>query len=197
MLTNFIDICSQLSNMIFSPKVLILVLVSAGAGSVSANGTNEYHTNSSLPTGDGDMNNSTKVQGHGAFRGRMLASCGGGSRGDGVCADGTCCSQWGWCGTSADHCGTSGGSGGTFKSTGRHSFVMLISKWNLKPNSLFLLFLLKVAPAVAAPVETESVLMEPAVPSGAGAVLLPIIVVVVVVAVVVVVVVRTRALESG
>jgi hypothetical protein len=32
-------------------------------------------------------------------------TCGGGSTGNGACANGQCCSQWGWCGTSADHCG--------------------------------------------------------------------------------------------
>jgi len=33
------------------------------------------------------------------------ATCGGGSIGDGICADPTlCCSQWGWCGSSSAHC---------------------------------------------------------------------------------------------
>jgi hypothetical protein len=33
------------------------------------------------------------------------ATCGGGIRGNGVCArGGECCSQWGWCGTSSAHC---------------------------------------------------------------------------------------------
>lgn len=32
------------------------------------------------------------------------ATCGRGSRGDGHCANGLCCSKWGWCGTSAAHC---------------------------------------------------------------------------------------------
>jgi len=32
-------------------------------------------------------------------------TCGGGSRGNGVCANGECCSRWGYCGTSAIHCG--------------------------------------------------------------------------------------------
>ena len=32
------------------------------------------------------------------------ATCGSGNIGDGVCADGTCCSQYGWCGTSSAHC---------------------------------------------------------------------------------------------
>jgi len=31
-------------------------------------------------------------------------TCGNGSRGDGVCSDGTCCSQYGWCGTTSAHC---------------------------------------------------------------------------------------------
>merc|ERR1719203_2455055 len=30
--------------------------------------------------------------------------CGDGNIGNGVCVDGTCCSQWGWCGTTSDHC---------------------------------------------------------------------------------------------
>jgi hypothetical protein len=33
-------------------------------------------------------------------------TCGNGSRGNGVCADNTCCSSFGWCGTSSLHCGT-------------------------------------------------------------------------------------------
>ncbi|KAI2505082.1 Chitinase class I [Fragilaria crotonensis] len=41
---------------------------------------------------------------------RHLAACGGGSRGNGVCSDGTCCSQYGWCGTTAEHCKGTGGS---------------------------------------------------------------------------------------
>lgn len=33
------------------------------------------------------------------------ATCGGGNIGDGFCADETlCCSQWGWCGNTPDHC---------------------------------------------------------------------------------------------
>jgi len=32
------------------------------------------------------------------------ATCGNGSVGNGICPDGTCCSQWGWCGTTPDHC---------------------------------------------------------------------------------------------
>mmetsp|Transcript_29584 Transcript_29584/g.62319 ORF Transcript_29584/g.62319 Transcript_29584/m.62319 type:complete len:522 (+) Transcript_29584:1631-3196(+) len=32
------------------------------------------------------------------------ATCGGGNRGDGICADGLCCSEWGWCGSSSNHC---------------------------------------------------------------------------------------------
>eukprot|EP00808_Paulinella_micropora_P029593 g7498.t1 len=34
-------------------------------------------------------------------------TCGNGSRGNGDCANGQCCSQFGWCGTAAEHCGTS------------------------------------------------------------------------------------------
>ncbi len=35
---------------------------------------------------------------------QMITPCGNGNRGNGVCADGTCCSKYGWCGTSTDHC---------------------------------------------------------------------------------------------
>mmetsp|Transcript_18369 Transcript_18369/g.38545 ORF Transcript_18369/g.38545 Transcript_18369/m.38545 type:complete len:474 (+) Transcript_18369:162-1583(+) len=40
----------------------------------------------------------------GGSSGVSLGTCGGGNQGDGVCADGTCCSQYGWCGTSSAHC---------------------------------------------------------------------------------------------
>ena len=34
-----------------------------------------------------------------------LGKCGGGFVNDGICAEaGYCCSQWGWCGTTADYC---------------------------------------------------------------------------------------------
>mmetsp|Transcript_32883 Transcript_32883/g.40384 ORF Transcript_32883/g.40384 Transcript_32883/m.40384 type:complete len:376 (-) Transcript_32883:142-1269(-) len=37
--------------------------------------------------------------------GRQLQNyCGNGNRRNGICADGTCCSQYGWCGTSSSHC---------------------------------------------------------------------------------------------
>lgn len=35
-------------------------------------------------------------------------TCGNGDRGDGVCADGSCCSEYGWCGTDVEHCGGGG-----------------------------------------------------------------------------------------
>jgi len=35
------------------------------------------------------------------------ATCGGGQVGNGVCTDGMCCSQSGWCGTSREHCSKS------------------------------------------------------------------------------------------
>jgi len=31
-------------------------------------------------------------------------TCGGGNRGNGICSNGQCCSQWGWCGTTSDFC---------------------------------------------------------------------------------------------
>jgi len=34
----------------------------------------------------------------------VVGSCGGGNVGDGVCSDGSCCSEWGWCGDSSIHC---------------------------------------------------------------------------------------------
>lgn len=33
-------------------------------------------------------------------------TCGNGNRGDGICSNGECCSEHGWCGTSAEHCGS-------------------------------------------------------------------------------------------
>ena len=33
-------------------------------------------------------------------------TCGGGNIGNGKCSNGQCCSQWGWCGTTADYCGS-------------------------------------------------------------------------------------------
>jgi hypothetical protein len=38
----------------------------------------------------------------------MQGSCGEGIVGNGICEDGSCCSAWGWCGTSTDHCGSGG-----------------------------------------------------------------------------------------
>ncbi len=32
-------------------------------------------------------------------------TCGDGNRGIGICADGRCCSQWGWCGSGSSYCG--------------------------------------------------------------------------------------------
>jgi chitinase len=32
------------------------------------------------------------------------SNCGDGNRGNGICSNGQCCSQWGWCGTTAEHC---------------------------------------------------------------------------------------------
>ena len=37
-------------------------------------------------------------------------TCGGGNRGNGVCSiEGECCSEFGWCGVDADHCGAGNG----------------------------------------------------------------------------------------
>jgi len=36
-------------------------------------------------------------------------TCGNGNRGNLICANGQCCSQWGWCGTSSAHYGGGGG----------------------------------------------------------------------------------------
>jgi Lytic polysaccharide mono-oxygenase, cellulose-degrading/Chitin recognition protein len=35
-------------------------------------------------------------------------TCGSGSRGNGICSNGQCCSQYGWCGTTSAHCGGGG-----------------------------------------------------------------------------------------
>lgn len=35
-----------------------------------------------------------------------VGTCGNGNKGDGVCAaEGECCSEWGWCGYTEEHCG--------------------------------------------------------------------------------------------
>jgi hypothetical protein len=34
----------------------------------------------------------------------QAGTCGGGSVGNGICADGTCCSEWGWCGCDSSYC---------------------------------------------------------------------------------------------
>jgi len=39
------------------------------------------------------------------------ATCGGGVVGDGICSGGLCCSQWGWCGSTAEHCSNYCGNG--------------------------------------------------------------------------------------
>ncbi len=50
-----------------------------------------------------DMKSSEALETH--LRGRVLQQyCGGGKVGNGVCADRTCCSRFGWCGTSVEHC---------------------------------------------------------------------------------------------
>ena len=33
-----------------------------------------------------------------------VGTCGGGNLGNGICSNGMCCSKWGYCGTTADHC---------------------------------------------------------------------------------------------
>jgi len=33
-----------------------------------------------------------------------FGTCGNGVIGNGVCSNGDCCSEWGWCGTTPDHC---------------------------------------------------------------------------------------------
>ena len=38
------------------------------------------------------------------FRLGMAATCGWGNVGDGICSDGLCCSQWGYCGSTPEHC---------------------------------------------------------------------------------------------
>ena len=66
-------------------------------------------------------NTSTLVSGgirgsNGSVR-SLQGSCGNGNRGNGVCSNGQCCSQYGWCGTTSAHCTTSGGGGGSGGST--------------------------------------------------------------------------------
>eukprot|EP00804_Cyclotella_cryptica_P029871 CCRYP_010789-RB/>CCRYP_010789-RB protein AED:0.05 eAED:0.05 QI:452/1/1/1/0.33/0.25/4/120/352 len=38
----------------------------------------------------------------------LAATCGNGNRGDGICANNMCCSQWGWCGTTSEYCSGGG-----------------------------------------------------------------------------------------
>lgn len=42
----------------------------------------------------------------GLVRRVLQEDCGNGNVGNGACVDGSCCSEFGWCGTSAEHCGT-------------------------------------------------------------------------------------------
>lgn len=46
-------------------------------------------------------------------------SCGGGNHGNGICADGACCSEFGWCGTSIEHCGGGAPTPGPAPTSGR------------------------------------------------------------------------------
>ena len=70
----------------------------------SAWGTQDGNSTKNL-RGSDSSNNSFLATLDEPIHHRKLAACGGGNRGNGVCADGTCCSQYGWCGTSAAHCG--------------------------------------------------------------------------------------------
>ena len=36
--------------------------------------------------------------------GSSSGTCGSGNRGNGICSDEKCCSKWGWCGSSSEHC---------------------------------------------------------------------------------------------
>lgn len=56
-------------------------------------------------------------------------TCGNGNRGNGVCADSTCCSPFGWCGTSPAHCGTGGGNPGTPSARRSGAFNTYLSAW--------------------------------------------------------------------
>ena len=48
--------------------------------------------------------------GGGGTGGGTGGTCGGGNRGNGVCSiEGECCSEFGWCGVDADHCGAGNG----------------------------------------------------------------------------------------
>jgi Chitin recognition protein/Lytic polysaccharide mono-oxygenase, cellulose-degrading len=69
--------------------------------------------------------------------GSSTGTCGSGNRGNGVCADNTCCSSFGWCGTSTLHCSggttptpTVGTCGGGNRGNGRCADSKLCcSKW--------------------------------------------------------------------
>jgi len=78
----------------------LLLVLSVSSTSVNGNAP-EAHANNASDTSYGLMRGSARV----------LQSCGGGVRGNGVCSDGTCCSRFGWCGTSSEHCEGSCGNG--------------------------------------------------------------------------------------
>ena len=63
---------------------------------------------SSIATGAMAENESPSLRGSGMaveeHRALSTGSCGGGSVGNGMCNDGSCCSEYGWCGTSSAHC---------------------------------------------------------------------------------------------
>ena len=84
--------------MIFQPSIWILLFA---VNTVVATSDTEDRT---------DLSRRGSIRSAAAAN-RALMTCGNGSPGDGVCADGTCCSQFGWCGTSAEHCGGGGGGG--------------------------------------------------------------------------------------
>lgn len=57
--------------------------------------------------------NTVNLRGTGRRDLQAGGTCGGGNPGNGVCANGQCCSQYGWCGTTVAHCDGNPHSGGT------------------------------------------------------------------------------------
>ena len=86
--------------------------------------------------------NSTKPN----LRRNLNSNCGGGDVGNGICADPSlCCSQWGWCGSSAEHCEGSPPTGPTaapvappptepIVATGDSRMVAFIGNWQACPT---------------------------------------------------------------
>ena len=75
-----------------------------------------------------------RATGGGGGDGRNLQDyqyCGDGNVGNGQCFNGECCSSWGWCGTSEEHCSPSSDDDGTTGDEGDDGDGTLLGDWEL------------------------------------------------------------------